>query len=88
MRMTREVVRDQLLHYLNREISLAELVDWAENAMAEGEFEEADLETLRDIGARLGLADVQNFGLTWDDCYEFIEQLGYHSHVTVLPAEA
>ncbi len=88
MYISKEVVRDQLLRYLNREIGLAELVDWAENAIAEGEFDEGDLEILRDIVARLGLADIQNFGLTWDDCYEFIERLGYQPHVTVTPAGA
>jgi|GEM_PF-6262839 len=42
----------------------------------------------REIVARLGLADIQNFGLTWDDCYEFIESLGSQPHVTATPGGA
>ncbi len=79
-------VQKKILDYLNRQIVLSELVDWAENAMMAGEFEEQDIKLLTDIVARLGLADVHEFGLSWDDCYEYLGRLGYRVEVTAVPA--
>jgi hypothetical protein len=39
------------------------VVSWAHDAFNEGEFDEADLGVIRDVVARLGLADVAAFGL-------------------------
>jgi hypothetical protein len=33
--------------------------------------------------ARLGLADVRAFGLTWDDCEELLRELGYSARVEI-----
>ncbi len=84
--ITREVVRDQLLAYLNRTITLEQLVDWAEDALCTSELESQNAELLRDIIARLGLADVREFGLSWEDCYEFLIQLGYNVQVRAVPS--
>jgi hypothetical protein len=88
MLVTKELVRDQLLAYLNHTITLAQLVDWAEDALNEGDLEAQNSEALRDVIARLGLADVQEFGLSWDDCYEFLARLGYQVQVRVTAATA
>jgi hypothetical protein len=40
---------------------------WANVAMMEVDFEEAHYDVIRDAVARLGLADVQAFELTWED---------------------
>jgi len=83
MKVTRSEVAKKLIDYLEHRITLAELVDWAESAMMEGDFEE---ETLRDIIARLGLADVQAFGIPWEDYESFLSQLGYQVKVMVTKA--
>ncbi len=80
--ITRQTVRDKLLAYLNHQITLAQLVDWAEEAMLEGEFDPRDADQLSDVVSRLGAADVEGFGLTWDDCYDFLSRLGYKVQVT------
>ena len=82
-RITRRDSARKLIDYLHHKITLAELVDWAETAMIEGEFEQEHLEVLREIVARVGLADVRAFGLTWDDCEDFLSRLGYKVSVTV-----
>ena len=79
--ITRELVRDRLLAYLNQEITLAKLVDWAEDAMNEGEFDPRDTVLLADIVARIGVADVDGFGLSWEDCHSFLSRLGYKVEV-------
>ena len=68
--ITREQLVAQLKDYLHHRLSLEELVDWAEEAMREEDFEETHFEQLRDVISRLGLADVRAFGLTWGDCEE------------------
>ncbi len=83
MKVTRSEVVEKLIDYLEHHITHAELVDWAESAMMEADFEE---ETLRDIVARLGLADVQAFGLTWEDYESFLSRLGYQVKVMVTKA--
>ena len=85
MIITKALILDKLLAYLNQDISLPDLVDWAEDAMNEGELDEQNYETLRDIIARLGLADVRQFGLSWTDCADFLKQLGYEARVEVVP---
>ena len=84
--ITREVLARQLSDYLQHRITLAQLVDWAEQAMMEAEFDERDLETIRDITSRIGLADVREFGLTWEDCENFLARLGYRAKVDIIQA--
>ncbi len=83
MKINRKVVAQKLIDYLYHRITLTELVDWAETAMMEADFEEQDLEILRDIVSRLGLADVKTFGISWEDCEDFLSRLGYRVSITV-----
>ena len=84
MQITREAVAHKLAAYLHHEIPLDELVAWANVAMMEGDFEEAYYDAIRDAVARLGLADVQAFGLTWEDCASILKQLGYDARVEIV----
>jgi hypothetical protein len=77
MVVSREDVVARLKGYLEHRISLEELVGWAERVMMEEGWEEEHSDVLRDVLARLGLADVQAFGLTWEDCEEMLGRLGY-----------
>jgi len=83
MRITRQFVAEKLIAYLRGKISQAELVDWAERAVMDAEFDEADVEMLSDVVARLGLADVTEFGLRWEDCEGFLRKLGYRARIEV-----
>ncbi len=87
MFVTRKTVLEKLSAYLSHKLTLAELVDWAEQIMQEGDFDKKDYDTLRDIITRLGLADVRAFGLTWEDCEQFIHQLGYTLRVDIVEQE-
>ena len=82
--ITCETVVDQLSAYLRHELTLTDLVAWAESAMMEGEFDPAYLPTIRDVVARIGLADVRTFGLTWEDCEQLLAQLGYSAQVSIV----
>jgi hypothetical protein len=84
MTITRHTVANQIAAYLHHEITLRQLVDWAENAMMDGEFAEDELAALRFVVSRLGVADVRAFGLTWEDCEQLLERLGYRARVEIV----
>jgi hypothetical protein len=83
MKITRQIIADKIADYLHGKTSQAQLVNWSEQAMMEADFDEADTELLTDIVGRLGLADVAEFGLRWQDCEEFLRRLGYRAKVIV-----
>ena len=83
MTITKQAVADRIAAYLHHRITLAELVDWAENALMEGEFEEKDAEVISAVVSRLGVADVRAFGLAWDDCEKLLGQLGYSARIEI-----
>jgi hypothetical protein len=83
MLVTKQSAAQKLTAYLHHELSLAQLVDWAEIALLDGEFAEQDVEALRFVVSRLGVADVRAFGLTWEDCESLLDRLGYRARVEV-----
>ena len=84
MVVTKKMLVDKLLQYINRQIALAALVSWSEEMMQESDLEGQNFDLIRDILSRIGLADVREFGLTWDDCYEYLHRLGYDVKVELL----
>jgi hypothetical protein len=81
MEITRQVAADKLAAYLHGKLSLAALVDWAEQQVMEADFESS---TVADAVARFGLADVRAFGLTWEDCQQLLSDLGYSARVEIV----
>jgi hypothetical protein len=84
--ITKKTVADKIAAYLHHEITLANLVDWAENALMDGELAERDASTLSSVIARLGVADLRAFGLAWEDCEELLGKLGFFPRVEVVAA--
>ena len=84
MTITKKAVADQIAAYLHHEVTLAQLVDWSERALMDGEFAELDASTLSQVVARLGVADVRAFGLAWDDCEELLRKVGFTPRVEVV----
>ncbi len=83
MQFTKETAAQKLATFLHHEISLAQLVDWAETALLDGEFADQDTEALRFVVSRLGVADVRAFGVTWKYCQNLHDRLGYRTRVEV-----
>jgi hypothetical protein len=86
MTITKQTVADRIAAYLHHEITLPQLVDWAERAVMDGEFEERSAAVLSAVIGRLGVADVRAFGLTWEDCEQLLGQLGYSPRVEIIAA--
>ena len=83
MLVTKQTAAEKLAAFLHHELSLAQLVDWAETALLDGEFADPDTDALRFVVSRLGVADVRAFGLTWEDCENLLDRLGYRTRVEV-----
>jgi hypothetical protein len=86
MLITKQTVAEKIAAYLHHGITLEQLVDWAENALMDGEFDEGEIDALRSAVARLGATDVRAFGLTWEDCERTLGQLGYAARVDIVTA--
>lgn len=84
--ISKDTVAGKIAGYLRHEISLEELVTWAEEAMIDGEFAEDETGEIADVVARLGVADVRAFGLAWEDCEQLLRQLGYAARVDIVAA--
>ena len=86
MTITKQTVADKIAAYLHHEITLVQLVDWSESTLCDGEFPEQDTASIAAVLARLGVADVRAFGLTWEDCEAVLSQLGFSAQVEVAAA--
>ena len=85
MLITRKLVVEKLKDYFAQRISLHDLTHWAETAMIDIEFGQDEIELLSDIVGGLGLADVRDFGLKWEECEGCLMRLGYRAQVAVTP---
>ena len=82
--ITRQIILERLDAYLNHQITLAELVNWAENTLIEPDIPASeDAELLMDVLSYLGAADTRGFPLTWDILSDFMGRLGGSVRVIV-----
>ena len=86
MIVTRQTVAEKIVTWLRHEMTLEQLVDWAENAMQDADFDPSARAELVEVVGRLGLADVRAFGLTWEDCEALLQRLGFKAHVEITAA--
>ncbi len=82
--ITKKIIAEKLLAYLQHHLLSSELVDWAEKQLLEASYEDDHLHTIRNILAQLGLADVKAFGLEYQDCEAIMQKLGYTLEVKAL----
>lgn len=82
--ITRQSILEQLDAYLNHQIALAQLVDWAETGLIEPDIpEDDDADLIMDVLMYLGAADSKGFPLTWEVLSGFVERLGGSVRVIV-----
>lgn len=86
MRVTRKIVADKIAAHLHGKLALEALVDWAENAVADGKFEPGFENMLMEAVGSLGLADVHGYEVFRDDCVRMLQRLGYKKLVDSISA--
>lgn len=85
--LTSQMILDKLTAYLNHDITLAQLVDWAETRLIEPDFsDDEDVDRLMDILTYLGASDSRGFPLTWEMLTHFLHDLGGEVEVTIKSA--
>ena len=82
--ITKKIIADKILAYMQHRLSLSQLVSWAEDALANMQYDEENKHTTRNVLAQLGLADVKNFGLDWEQCELLMHNLGYKLQINAL----
>lgn len=81
---TRRQILKHLTAYLNHDITLAELISWAESVLIEPDLPDAeDADLIMDVLTYLAAADSRGFPLTWDVLTDFVARLGGHVRVVV-----
>lgn len=81
--ITRNLVVEKINKYLNHSISKAQLIDWAENALNDEDFEEKYFDQISEALKKIGLADVNNFDLVWEDYENILKSLDYKITVEI-----
>lgn len=67
MMITREMVSEKLLAYLDDQLSFDQIMAWAEQVMSDGHVApDSNIELLPGIVAHLAGADCPRLPLTWD----------------------
>ena len=79
--ITRYAVAKKNNDFLTHKISKEELVDWADNALNNSEYEEKYFEQINAAVSRIGLADVKNFTRSWEDYESILNSLGFSIQV-------
>ncbi len=73
-----------MLAYLQHRMTLTDLVDWTEQSLMTGDYEDDKFHTIRNILAQLGVSDVKAFGLEWKDCETIMQKPGFTLEVKAL----
>jgi hypothetical protein len=81
--VARDDVTFKLTELLQHRPTLNELVAWAEGTMMEAEFDEKDMTILSLIIGRIGLLDVREFRLSWEEIEQFFSLLVYRARIDV-----
>ncbi|HRE40538.1 MAG TPA: hypothetical protein PLG90_04320 [Ignavibacteria bacterium] len=77
MKINKENIAEKILEYLQRKITFEGLVNWAENSIMNDEFDNTDLPIIKEIVGRIGLSDVKEFGINYDDLTDMLNKLNY-----------
>ncbi len=80
--LMRGAILKQINLYLNRQITLFQLVDWAQQMLAAGGLSPDDESVLRDLIARAGEPESDSFGLTMEEWSGLLARLGQELRVS------
>jgi hypoxanthine phosphoribosyltransferase len=83
--LMRGAIIQQMNKYLAREVSIDELITWAQDTLAAGDLSPDDEALLRDLVARAGEPDSATFGLTIEEWSRLLHRLGQELRVSTSP---
>ena len=83
--LTRGAILQQLNGYLNGDVTLSQLVAWSQAMLAEGDLSPDDESLLRDLVKRAEQPGSDTYGLTLEDCSEFLKRLDHELRISTGP---
>lgn len=83
--LMRGAILQQLNAYLDRQIRISVLIEWAQDTLQKGDLSPDDETLLRDLVDRAGTPGSASFGLTLEDCAEFLGRLDQDLQITTVP---
>jgi hypoxanthine phosphoribosyltransferase len=83
--LTRGAILQKLNGYLNCEVTLPQLVAWSRNTLSEGGLSADDEALLVDLVDRADQPESKTYGLTLEDCRNFLARLGRDMQVRTGP---
>jgi hypoxanthine phosphoribosyltransferase len=83
--LMRGAILQQLNDYLDRQIDLSQLIGWAQATLQQEDLSPDDEVLLRDLVNRAGAPDSGSFGLTLEDCVEFLGRLDHELRISTGP---
>jgi hypothetical protein len=87
--ITQDVVVEKILAHLNHQMTEAELVHWAEDALVivtESDVDIPNEDTLLDVLGYLGAGDTPGFPLSWSVLSDFLGRFGVRVQVITTAA--
>lgn len=86
MRVTKDILANKILEFLNRRISIDQFANWAENAMIEGDYEEEYFDVISDLLPKIGVVNVKGFELPIAFYLNALIQLKFHAVFGLCPS--
>ncbi len=77
MKIKNRYLANKILDFLNKKIDVDELVNWAENAMIEGDYQDKYFEEISNGLAKIGVINVKGFELSIADYLNILVKLDY-----------
>lgn len=81
--ITRQMIADYINNYLTHKITKKEIIDWAEKAIMDKEYEESYFNQISNALRKIGVSDVNNFDLVWEDYVDILKSLDYKITVDI-----
>jgi hypothetical protein len=75
------MVADKIAAYLRHDLTVAQLVEWADQACTQGQFAESDAAVVASVLNRINTPEVRAFGLGCTDCEQLLRELGYSAQL-------
>lgn len=85
MELTKEMLAEKIIKFLNRHISSEEFASWAETAMIENDYEEAYFNEISNILAKIGVVNVKGFELPVAFYLNSLVKLNYQTVFNLKP---
>ena len=81
--ITRQMIADYINNYLTHKITKEEIVEWAERGVMSEEYEEDYFNQINNALRKIGVSNMTNFDLVWEDYVDILKSIDYKITVDI-----